>query len=101
MKSKSVFVNGFVNNVPAKYILIDSGSTVTVISEVLWNASRSENDKCLPIAGKFLTANGTPLQVLGKAKLRFHIAGLDVLHTVIAAKNVTQHCLLACLGLIS
>ena len=92
--SKSMFVSGQINAVQAKYILIDTGSTVTLITEILWQACRTETDKIVPVDGRFMTANGSNLKVLGKTKVRIRVAGIDTWHTVIVAKNLAQHIIL-------
>ena len=57
-------------------------------------ACRKDTDIITPVAGRFMTANGSNLKVLGKTTVRFRIAGLDVMHTVIVAKNLAQHTIL-------
>ena len=92
--TRSMFVTGEINAVPAKYILLDTGSSVSLISAMLWHECKQNNRVYQALNGQFITANGSPLDTLGQADVRIKLAGLNVLHTVVIARSLAQHCIL-------
>ncbi|KAK3083976.1 hypothetical protein FSP39_006179 [Pinctada imbricata] len=64
-----IYVKAFINGLQAN-LLIDTGATVSLVSNVVYgNISASSKTSVSPVDANILSANGTPLQVIGKTKL--------------------------------
>jgi transposase InsO family protein len=91
---QNMFVAGKINATPVNYMMVDSGSTVTLTSETLWLACKRPQDTLAPIEGSYIAANGNALNVIGKAIVTIQVAGLSVRHEVIVVRGLAQHSLL-------
>ena len=90
----NIFASGKINEVEANFILIDSGSTSSLISAKLWEACRRTNDKLVKVAGRIVAANNAALRIAGLTHITVKIAGLEVRHPVLVAVDLGHHCIL-------
>ena len=74
-------------------MLVDTGSAVTLVHKRLLD--RIGVVKVLEgVEDRVVSANGQPLGILGRCDLRIGIGGVDELHPVLVANDVTQDCLI-------
>ena len=87
-----IYISGVVNHqiVP---IMLDTGATVSVVSEELWRKCGGYSS-LLPVAATLTAANGNQIEVQGQAEVRLRIAEFDILWTVIVARGLSHDCLL-------
>ena len=90
----SLYAAGMLNDLNVNHILLDTGSTITLISTTLWNASCSPDNHLQPLSDGFVTANKSKLDVLGKTFMRIRIAGIDAIHSVIVVRDLAKHFIL-------
>ena len=74
-------------------MLIDTGSAVTLVHQRVLNRSQ-KNFKLSFVGEPVVSANGQPLDIKGKCELHICVNGVDVVHSVLVAADVTQDCLL-------
>ena len=92
---ETVYTTAKINDVQVNNVLIDTGSSVTLMTETLWNASRVSDSTLQQLPnGGFVTANKSKLHVLGKALVRIALAGIDVKHPVIVVRDLAKHFIL-------
>ena len=95
MNKVAVYAHVQLNDLHVNYGLIDTGSSVTLSSKVMWDACRAPNTHLEPLPpGSLITANNTKLSVLGKAMLRIRLAGVDVVYPVIVVRDLATHLLI-------
>ena len=87
-----IYISGLVNHqiVP---IMLDTGATVSVVSEELWRKCGGYSS-LLPVAATLTAANGNQIEVQGQAEVRLRIPEFDILWTVIVARGLSHNCLL-------
>lgn len=88
----AVYVTGHIEGHETD-MLLDTGSSVTLVHRRLF----SRLGKNLPIAtfrDPIVSANGELLDIVGTCKLRISLGGVDVMHSVLVAGDITQDCLL-------
>ena len=75
------------------HMLIDTGSAVTLVHRrLLDKVGRSAS--LHEVRESVVSANGQPLNVLGRCGVRFQLGGVDVIHPVLVAGDITQDCLI-------
>lgn len=90
--SAAVYAPGFVDGRVVE-MLVDTGSAVTLVHKRLLD--RIGVVKVLEgVEDRVVSANGQPLGILGRCDLRIGIGGVDELHPVLVANDVTQDCLI-------
>ena len=87
-----IYISGLVNHqiVP---IMLDTGATVSMVSEELWRKCGGYSS-LLDVAATLTAANGNQIEVQGQAEVRLRIAEIDILWTVIVARGLSHDCLL-------
>ena len=88
----AVYAPGLVGGEPVD-MLIDTGSAVTLVHQRVLNRSQ-KNFKLSFVGEPVVSANGQPLDIKGKCELHICVNGVDVVHSVLVATDVTQDCLL-------
>ena len=89
----AVYVPGLVGGQPVD-MLVDTGSAVTLVHQRVLD--RSPKNFQLSVVGEpvVVSANGQPLNIRGKCDLQICVDGVNVVHSVLVAADVTQNCLL-------
>jgi len=88
----AVAVEGFNGERPTK-ILVDTGSSVTILREDIW--TEAGNTLSLePPPSPVTAANGEQLEVRGLSEVNLRVGDICACYPVLVAKNVTQECLL-------
>ena len=87
-----IYISGLVNHQTVP-IMLDTGATVSVLSEELWRKCGGYSS-LLPVAATLSAANGNQIEVQGQAEVRIRIAEFDTLWTVIVARGLSHDCLL-------
>ena len=93
LNEEGVYVTGIVNHTQMS-ILLDTGSTVSVISEAMWKKSGTTGVNLQPVSGTLTTASGSPITILGQTTMRIRIGNADVTFPMIVASNISHDCLL-------
>lgn len=94
-------------------MLVDTGSVFTIISENLWNAlyfKPNRGDRYMCAAGgstnvpgrptlvkehhKVVSANGEPIEILGRTQLNISVGNQVIKQSVLVAKDLAQECIL-------
>ena len=88
----AVYVAGLVAGQPID-MLVDTGSAVTLVHQRVLNRS-PQNFKLSVVGEPVVSANGQPLDIRGKCDLEICVDGVNVVHSVLVAADVTQDCLL-------
>ena len=83
----SVSVRGWIDNVPMS-LLVDTGSALTLIKEGICRAPLQHSDRVL------VAANGSNLEVLGKASCNIRIQENSFPTPVLVVKGLSQPCIL-------
>ncbi|KAK3749114.1 hypothetical protein QZH41_019410 [Actinostola sp. cb2023] len=83
-----LFVNGYVVE-----MLVDTGSAVTLVHKRLFDHI-GVGQVLEGVEDRVVSANGQPLGILGRCALRIRIGGVDELHPVLVANDLTQDCLI-------
>ena len=92
VSTDTVYVAGLVAEQPIDK-LVDTGSAVTLVHQRVLH--RSPNKFKLSVVGEpVASANGQPLDSRGKCELEICVDGVNVVHLVLVAADVTQDCLL-------
>ena len=73
--------------------MLDTGATVSVVSEELWRKCGGYSS-LVPVAATLTAANGNQIEVQGQAEVRLCIAEFDILWTVVVARRLSHDCLL-------
>lgn len=74
-------------------MLVDTGSAVTLVHQRLMNKVH-EKVELHKVSGPVVSANGQPLDIRGTCDMHIRLQGVDVIHPVLVAGDVTQDCLL-------
>ena len=74
-------------------MLVDTGSAVTLVHQRVIDRS-PKNFKLRVVGEPVVSGNGQPLDVRGKCDLEICVDGVNVVHSVLVAADVTQDCLL-------
>ena len=74
-------------------MLLDTGSSVTLVHKKLLG-KLSKNIVIEKFSEPIVSANGELLDIVGKCRLRICLGGIDVVHSVLVAADITQECLL-------
>jgi len=90
--SAAVYAPGFVNGYVVE-MLVDTGSAVTLVHKRLFDHI-GVGQVLEGVEDKVVSANGQPLGILGRCALRIRIGGVDELHPVLVANDLTQDCLI-------
>ena len=86
-----LFTEGLINESPVRFLL-DSGAAVSVIKkDSLPKQSHSDITETKTLA---VTANGTPLNVVGQITLTVTMEQFSCNHTFVVINNLTGNCLL-------
>ena len=88
----AVYVPGLVGGQPVD-MLVDTGSAVTLVHQRVLDRS-PKNFKLSVVGEPVVSANGQPLNIRGKCDLQICVDGVNVVHSVLVAADVTQDCLL-------
>ncbi|CAH3157892.1 unnamed protein product, partial [Porites lobata] len=88
----AVYVAGLVAGQPID-MLVDTGSAVTLVHQRVLNRS-PQNFRLSVVGEPVVSANGQPLDIRGKCDLEICVDGVNVVHSVLVAADVTQDCLL-------
>ena len=88
----AVYVAGLVAGQPID-MLVDTGSAVTLVHQRVLNRS-PQNFKLSVVGEPVVSANGQPLDIRGKCDLEICVDGVNIVHSVLVAADVTQDCLL-------
>ena len=88
----AVYAAGLVAGQPID-MLVDTGSAVTLVHQRVLNRS-PKNFKLSVVGEPVVSANGQPLDIRGKCDLEICVDGVNVVHSVLVAADVTQDCLL-------
>ena len=94
-------------------MLVDTGSVYTIISENLWNALQGKSktgDRYMGAAGgsasvpgppglvkehhKVVSANGEPIEILGRTQLNISVGNEVIRQSVLVARDLAQECIL-------
>ena len=87
-------VQGYVNNVPAKF-LIDTGAAATVISSELWEKSKLEGEQLtVPPGKRLVSVQGDPLQLKGSTQIEMSIGGVVFRTEAVVADSLTTDVIL-------
>ncbi|CAF0886658.1 unnamed protein product [Brachionus calyciflorus] len=86
------YVFGFIGKEKVE-CLIDTGSKRTLINGEIWDKIKNENDLVIGHKGSFKTANGRPLEVIGKVKTKLKIVMNEVELDVFVANDLQHECL--------
>ena len=92
ISDSGIYITGMVNH-SLTCVLLDTGETVSVLSEDMWRKSGALT-KPGPVTGTLTTANGNELTVLGESKVRFRIGNMDCFWTVMIAQGLAHDCIL-------
>ena len=80
-----MYVSGTANGVPIS-TLIDTGATVTLLSEKVFDILNHDGKVALAQSDlNILSATGTPLNIFGKALIKFKFGKKIIYHTVLAS----------------
>lgn len=93
LSESGVYVTGIVNHQQMS-IMLDTGSTVSVVSEKMWKKSGTNGVNLKPVCGTLTTANGSAIIILGETAIRLRIGNTDVNFPMIVAQNISHDCLL-------
>ena len=74
-------------------MLQDTGSSVTLVHRRLFN-KLGPNLPLEEFREPIISANGDLLDIVGTCKLRLCVGGVDVVHSVLVAGDITQDCLI-------
>ena len=74
-------------------MLLDTGSSVTLVHRRLFN-KLGPNLPLEEFREPIISANGDLLDIVGTCKLRLCVGGVDVVHSVLVAGDITQDCLI-------
>ena len=74
-------------------ILVNTGLAVSLVHQQVFDRS-PENFKLSVVGEPMVSANGQPLDIRGKCDLEICVDGVNVVHSVLVAADVTQDCLL-------
>ena len=74
-------------------IMLDTGATVSVLSEQMWRKCGG-NSSLTPVTATLTAANGNQIEVEGETEIRIRIAAFDTSWTVIVARGLSHDCLL-------
>ena len=77
----SVLVNGL-----STYLLVDTGATASLLSRTIFDVMTKTNNTVSEVEGDVLSANGTPLQVLGRTNVELKFADKAWVQNVIVAE---------------
>ena len=76
-------------------MLVDTGSSVTLLHEKVWEEAVQGRRKLQPSAGPVKAVNGENLPICGQAEVSFQVHGEYVgVHKVLVVKEMIQECLL-------
>lgn len=75
------------------YVLLDTGATVSVLSESAWETSGNVSG-LKPVTGRLTRANGNELTVLGEAEARFCVENIDCSWPVMIIQGLNNDCIL-------
>ena len=75
-------------------IMLDTGSTVSVISEKMWRKSGTIGGDLRPVCGSLTTANGSAITILGETDMCIRIGDSDVNFPMIVAHNISHDSLI-------
>lgn len=91
ISDSGVYITGLVNH-SVTDLLLDTGATVSVLSERAWEKSRCVL-KLKPVEGTLTTANGNELTVLGETEARFRIGSIDCSCPVMIERGLSHDCI--------
>lgn len=92
ISDSGIYITGLVNHC-LTCVLLDTGATVSVLSEDTWKKSGYVS-KLKPVIGTLTTANGNELTVLGETQVRFRIGNMDCSWPVMIAQGLAHDCIL-------
>ncbi|CAK8672603.1 unnamed protein product [Clavelina lepadiformis] len=87
------YVNVVINGKPL-FALVDTGASITVISRLAFQQCFAQDLNDCPSNVRFLGASGTVIEMAGKAKLNFTVAGIESTRDVFVAENLSESCIL-------
>ena len=88
LSESGIYVSGLVNH-RLLCILLDTGATVSVVSESAWKKSGTVS-KPEPIAGRLTTADGNGLTVLGETEVRIRMGKIECSWPVIIVQGLAH-----------
>ena len=74
-------------------MMVDTGSAVTLVHQRVLDRS-PKNFKLSVVGEPAVSANSQPLDIRGKCDLEICVDGVNIVHSVLVAADVTQDCLL-------
>ena len=74
--------------------MLDTGSTVSVISDKMWRKSGTIRGDLRPVCGSLTTANASAITILGETDMPIRIGVSDVNFPMIVAHNISHDCLI-------
>ena len=75
-------------------MLVDTGSSVTLLHERVWKEAVQGRRKLQPSAGPVKAVNGENLPICGQAEVSFQVGEYVGVHKVLVVKEMIQECLL-------
>lgn len=87
-----IYLSGLVNHRTVS-IMLDTGATVSVLSEQMWRKCGGISS-LTPVTATLTAANGNQIEVQGQTEIRIRIADFDTSWTVIVARGLSHDCLL-------
>ena len=87
-----IYLSGLVNH-RAVSIMLDTGATVSVLSEQMSRKCRG-NSSLTPVTATLTAANGNQIEFQGQTEIRIRMADFGTSWTVIVARGLSHDCLL-------
>ena len=75
-------------------MLVDTGSSVTLLHERVWKEAVQGRRKLQPSAGPVKAVNGENIPICGQAEVSFQVGEYVGVHKVLVVKEMIQECLL-------
>ena len=75
-------------------IMLDTGSTVSIISEKMWRKSGTFGVDIWPVCGSLTTHKGSAITILGETDMCIRIGDSDINFPMIVANNISHNCLI-------
>ena len=86
-----MYVSGTANGVPIS-TLIDTGATVTLLSEKVFDILNHDGKVALAQSDlNILSTTGTPLNIFGKALIKFKF-GKKIIYQTVLVSDINVHC---------
>ena len=89
----AVFTEGQVGGVHLN-MLVDTGSAVTLVHKRVWEKLAPRYGPLETQGTQVVSANGSPLKIVGMVDIEIAVAGICAIHPVLIAEDITHDCLL-------